>query len=59
MDAQEAYDAFLEHFPYCYGYWKKFADLELKRGSIEAALKVRCFYRNVRDMVNKYVTCVQ
>jgi pre-mRNA-processing factor 39 len=40
VDAQKAYDSFLEHFPYCYGYWKKFADLELKRGSIESSLKV-------------------
>ncbi|XP_062502686.1 pre-mRNA-processing factor 39-like [Corticium candelabrum] len=38
--AREAYDAFFKRFPYCYGYWKKYADLELKKGSIETALKV-------------------
>ncbi|XP_029468338.1 uncharacterized protein LOC115097047 isoform X2 [Rhinatrema bivittatum] len=25
---RRAFDAFLSHYPYCYGYWKKYADLE-------------------------------
>ena len=29
-NAREAFDAFLERYPYCYGYWKKYADLEKK-----------------------------
>ncbi|XP_076266978.1 pre-mRNA processing factor 39 isoform X2 [Rhynchophorus ferrugineus] len=31
--AREAYDAFLSHYPYCYGYWRKYADYEKKKGS--------------------------
>ncbi|KAJ1528804.1 hypothetical protein ONE63_007183 [Megalurothrips usitatus] len=31
--AREAYDAFLSHYPYCYGYWRKFADYEKKKGN--------------------------
>jgi hypothetical protein len=34
------YDAFLARYPLCYGYWKKFADAELKRGSADAAAHV-------------------
>ena len=32
-DGREAYDAFLFRYPYCYGYWKKFADLEKRKGN--------------------------
>uniref|UniRef100_A0A1L8DHA6 Pre-mRNA-processing factor 39 n=1 Tax=Nyssomyia neivai TaxID=330878 RepID=A0A1L8DHA6_9DIPT len=31
--AREAYDAFLAHYPYCYGYWRKYADYEKRRGN--------------------------
>ncbi|XP_055531554.1 pre-mRNA-processing factor 39 isoform X2 [Wyeomyia smithii] len=31
--AREAYDAFLAHYPYCYGYWRKYADYEKRKGS--------------------------
>ncbi|XP_061402957.1 pre-mRNA-processing factor 39 [Musca vetustissima] len=30
--AREAYDAFLSHYPYCYGYWRKYADYEKRKG---------------------------
>lgn len=30
--AREAYDAFLGHYPYCYGYWRKYADYEKRKG---------------------------
>lgn len=30
--AREAYDAFLSHYPYCYGYWRKYADYEKNKG---------------------------
>jgi len=30
---REAYDAFLVRYPYCYGYWKKYADFEKKKSS--------------------------
>ncbi|KAM6100893.1 LOW QUALITY PROTEIN: pre-mRNA-processing factor 39-like [Pterocles gutturalis] len=26
--ARKAFDAFFTHYPYCYGYWKKYADME-------------------------------
>jgi pre-mRNA-processing factor 39 len=31
--AREAYDGFLSRYPYCYGYWKKYADYEKRKGS--------------------------
>lgn len=31
--AREAYDAFLAHYPYCYGYWRKYADYEKRKGN--------------------------
>ena len=33
--AREAYDKFLERYPYCYGYWRKYADYEKKKGDPE------------------------
>ncbi|XP_034939966.1 pre-mRNA-processing factor 39 [Chelonus insularis] len=30
--AREAYNKFLERYPYCYGYWRKYADYEKKKG---------------------------
>jgi len=30
---REAYNAFLLRYPYCYGYWKKYADFEKKKTS--------------------------
>ncbi|XP_037943449.1 pre-mRNA-processing factor 39-like [Teleopsis dalmanni] len=30
--AREAYDAFLSLYPYCYGYWRKYADYEKRKG---------------------------
>jgi len=41
VDAREAYDAFLERYPYCYGYWKKYADMEKQNGNYEIAEKVQ------------------
>ncbi len=29
--ADEAYDAFLHRYPYCYGYWKKYADYQKRK----------------------------
>lgn len=39
--AREAYDAFLSHYPYCYGYWRKYADYEKRKGSKKKCLEVR------------------
>lgn len=30
--ARDAYNAFLGHYPYCYGYWRKYADYEKNKG---------------------------
>ena len=38
--AREAFDAFLERYPYCYGYWKKYADLERKHNDFDKAIEV-------------------
>jgi pre-mRNA-processing factor 39 len=38
--AREAFEQFLQHYPYCYGYWRKFADYERKHSGIEEAKKV-------------------
>ncbi|CAN7942472.1 unnamed protein product, partial [Ixodes hexagonus] len=35
--AREAFDKFFTYYPYCYGYWKKYADMEKKHCSIEKA----------------------
>jgi len=32
---REAYNSFLHRYPFCYGYWKKFADFEKRNGSPE------------------------
>lgn len=37
---REAYDGFFERYPYCYGYWKKYADLERRKGTYETCGKV-------------------
>ncbi|KAM4663536.1 LOW QUALITY PROTEIN: pre-mRNA-processing factor 39 [Discoglossus pictus] len=38
--ARKAFDAFFTCYPYCYGYWKKYADLEKKNGNIMEADEV-------------------
>ncbi|XP_051166626.1 pre-mRNA-processing factor 39 [Leptopilina boulardi] len=38
--AREAYTKFLERYPYCYGYWRKYADYEKKKGDPENVQKV-------------------
>ncbi|KAK2561143.1 Pre-mRNA-processing factor 39 [Acropora cervicornis] len=35
--ARQAFEAFFKRYPYCYGYWKKFADMERKNGNIDKA----------------------
>ena len=37
---REAYDAFLKRYPYCYGYWKKYADMEKRHENMAMAEKV-------------------
>ncbi|XP_062368011.1 pre-mRNA-processing factor 39-like [Cinclus cinclus] len=38
--ARRAFDAFLRRYPYCYGYWGKYAELERRLGSARRAQQV-------------------
>ncbi|CAI9549038.1 unnamed protein product [Staurois parvus] len=38
--ARRVFDMFLAHYPYCYGYWKKYADLERRNNNILEADEV-------------------
>ncbi|XP_045164051.2 pre-mRNA-processing factor 39-like [Mercenaria mercenaria] len=38
--ARQAYDAFLARYPYCYGYWKKYADLEKRQGDLKKSVEI-------------------
>ncbi len=38
--AREVFNAFLQLYPYCYGYWKKYADFEKKHSGPDAAIEV-------------------
>ncbi|XP_046692650.1 pre-mRNA-processing factor 39 [Silurus meridionalis] len=40
LASRKAFDAFFLHYPYCYGYWKKYADIEKKHGCIQEADEV-------------------
>ncbi|XP_076874044.1 pre-mRNA-processing factor 39 [Brachyhypopomus gauderio] len=40
LASRKAFDAFFLHYPYCYGYWKKYADIEKKHGCIQVADEV-------------------
>ncbi|KAM8826905.1 pre-mRNA-processing factor 39 isoform 1-T1 [Synchiropus picturatus] len=37
---RKSFDLFFERYPYCYGYWKKYADIERKHGNIHVAEEV-------------------
>ncbi|CAH1793220.1 unnamed protein product [Owenia fusiformis] len=38
--AREAFEAFFARYPYCYGYWKKYSDLEKRAGNVQVAQEV-------------------
>lgn len=38
--ARRAFDAFFQRYPYCYGYWRKYAELERRLGSARSAQQV-------------------
>ncbi|XP_064185347.1 pre-mRNA-processing factor 39-like [Anguilla rostrata] len=38
--ARTAFDSFFARYPYCYGYWKKYADMERKLGDMKLAEEV-------------------
>uniref|UniRef100_A0A667ZHJ7 Pre-mRNA-processing factor 39 n=1 Tax=Myripristis murdjan TaxID=586833 RepID=A0A667ZHJ7_9TELE len=37
---RKAFDVFFLRYPYCYGYWKKYADIEKKHGNIQVSEEV-------------------
>ncbi|KAM9840178.1 pre-mRNA-processing factor 39 [Aulostomus maculatus] len=37
---RKSFDVFFMRYPYCYGYWKKYADIEKKHGNIHVAEEV-------------------
>ncbi|XP_065833259.1 pre-mRNA-processing factor 39-like isoform X2 [Oscarella lobularis] len=37
---REAFEDFLQRYPYCFGYWKKFADMELRHSGASSASAV-------------------
>uniref|UniRef100_A0A8D2N4T3 Pre-mRNA processing factor 39 n=1 Tax=Zonotrichia albicollis TaxID=44394 RepID=A0A8D2N4T3_ZONAL len=39
--ARKAFDRFFSHYPYCYGYWKKYADLEKRHDNVKQSDEVR------------------
>lgn len=40
LAVRKAFDAFFLHYPYCYGYWKKYADIEKKHEHVQVAEEV-------------------
>ena len=46
--AREAYDSFLRRYPYCYGYWKKWADYEKKKAMKKDCEKVSSLFRDTK-----------
>lgn len=44
LASRKSFDAFFLRYPYCYGYWKKYADIEKKHGCIQEADEVRCLF---------------
>lgn len=47
MAARKAFDKFFIHYPYCYGYWKKYADLEKRHDNIKQSDEVRTLLNKV------------
>lgn len=51
---RQALNAFLLRYPLCYGYWKKFADLERRAGHIDKAEEVRtCIDGHFSQIIQK------
>ncbi|KAF9352212.1 hypothetical protein BGX34_000124 [Mortierella sp. NVP85] len=51
------YDAFLTQFPLCFGYWKKYSDLEFMARGVEGAVEI--FERGVKSISNSVDLWVQ
>lgn len=50
--ARKSFDLFFLRYPYCYGYWKKYADLEKKHGNIQVAEEVNVSFHLPRIYIN-------
>ncbi|KAK3092313.1 hypothetical protein FSP39_001188, partial [Pinctada imbricata] len=46
--ARQAYEEFFTHYPYCYGYWKKYADMERRHMGADRALEI--FEKGVKSI---------
>lgn len=58
--AREAYDAFLSHYPYCYGYWRKYADYEKRKGNKKKCEEVSMVKKvEMRGMLKTYTIILQ
>ncbi|KAG0342409.1 hypothetical protein BG004_005683 [Podila humilis] len=51
------YDRFLDQFPLCFGYWKKYSDIEFMNRGVEAAIEI--FERGVNSITNSVDLWVQ
>ncbi|KAF9914305.1 hypothetical protein BX616_008560 [Lobosporangium transversale] len=51
------YDAFLSQFPLCFGYWKKYSDLEFLSRGVEGAIEI--FERGITSISNSVDLWVQ
>ncbi|KAF9427705.1 hypothetical protein BGZ94_004359 [Podila epigama] len=51
------YDAFLNQFPLCFGYWKKYSDIEFMSRGYEGAIEI--FERGVKSIANSVDLWVQ
>uniref|UniRef100_A0A3B5QPZ1 Pre-mRNA-processing factor 39 n=1 Tax=Xiphophorus maculatus TaxID=8083 RepID=A0A3B5QPZ1_XIPMA len=40
LPARKSFDVFFLRYPYCYGYWKKYADMEKKHGNLQVSEEV-------------------
>lgn len=50
LAARKAFDRFFVHYPYCYGYWKKYADLEKRHGNARQSDEVRILLHRVTSV---------
>ena len=46
-EGRMVYEEFFKWYPYCYGYWKKYSDLEKKNGFLDRSENVIQIYLNV------------
>ncbi|KAF8928469.1 hypothetical protein BGZ58_009627 [Dissophora ornata] len=51
------YDSFLKQFPLCFGYWKKYSDIEYMARGVEGAIEI--FERGVKSISNSVDLWVQ